>query len=174
VSFKTSATDPDTDDVAIRFDWGDGHTSSWSALVKSGTSVTDTHAYASVDTFKVRAQARDSWFSLSNWSDPHSVAILALEPIVGLEIRNLTEWAAEYYIPGYWFLELGGYAVDTTRAIVDSVAVHLKISWFADTLVWTVADSLLPGDSAYFHYGGLYGGQPTVEMVRATGERRLE
>jgi hypothetical protein len=59
-SFLSSATDADGDSVAIRFDWGDGDTSDWSSLAESGTSVSDKHRWSAVDTYEVRAQARDA------------------------------------------------------------------------------------------------------------------
>lgn len=56
--FTSSATDPDSDSVAIRFDWGDGDTSAWSTSVRSRAAVTDSHAWGESDTYLIRAQAR--------------------------------------------------------------------------------------------------------------------
>ena len=79
-SFLSSATDPDGDSVAIRFDWGDGDTSDWSSLVESGTSASDTHRWSSADTYEVRAQARDAHGASSAWSGPHAVGVVSVPP----------------------------------------------------------------------------------------------
>jgi hypothetical protein len=74
-TFSTSGTDPDGDDVAFRFDWGDGNTSRWSALLPSGSAVSDTHAWLEAGTFPVRAMARDIKGLISDWSDGHATII---------------------------------------------------------------------------------------------------
>jgi outer membrane protein assembly factor BamB len=77
LAFSSSASDPDEDSVAIRFDWGDGDTSAWSSAVIGGAVVTDSHAWSGADTYAVRAQARDSRGALSGWSNPHSLSIVS-------------------------------------------------------------------------------------------------
>ena len=73
--FSSSATDPDGDQVAIRFDWGDGQTSNWSSLVNGGTPVTMSHSWGSANTYQVKAQAKDDEGAESNWSSGHSIQI---------------------------------------------------------------------------------------------------
>ena len=75
VTFTASATDPDNDDVAIRFSWGDGNTSSWSPYVSSGQSVSMSHTYTSAGTYYVKAQAKDENGATSDWSTAHEVII---------------------------------------------------------------------------------------------------
>ena len=77
VTFTASATDPDGDSVAIRFDWGDGNTSNWSEFVPSGQSISMSHIYTSAGTYYVKAQAKDVNGALSGWSDGLEVAIIA-------------------------------------------------------------------------------------------------
>jgi hypothetical protein len=79
-SFLSSATDADGDSVAIRFDWGDGDTSDWSSLAESGTSVSDKHRWSAVDTYEVRAQARDAHGVSSAWSGPRAVSVVSVPP----------------------------------------------------------------------------------------------
>jgi len=74
-ALTASATHPQNLPVAIRFDWGDGDTSAWSAWVASGTIVSDTHTWIVADTLFVRAQARDTGNALSAWSDQHRIVI---------------------------------------------------------------------------------------------------
>ena len=75
VTFTASATDPDGDNVAIRFDWGDGNTSNWSSYVSSGQSVSMSHTYTNAGTYYVKAQARDVNGALSGWSSAHEIVI---------------------------------------------------------------------------------------------------
>jgi hypothetical protein len=75
LSFTSSATDPDGDGVAIRFDWGDGDTSDWSAVVAGGTAVTDSHSWSAAGIYSVRAQAKDAGDVLSAWSDGRQLSV---------------------------------------------------------------------------------------------------
>ena len=75
VTFTASATDPDGDNVAIRFDWGDGNISSWSSYVPSGQSVSMSHTWTSVGTYYVKAQAKDVNGITSGWSSAHKIVI---------------------------------------------------------------------------------------------------
>ena len=77
VTFTASATDPDGDNVAIRFNWGDGNISSWSGFVPSGQSVSMSHIWTSVGTYYVKAQAKDVKGALSGWSDGFKVVIIS-------------------------------------------------------------------------------------------------
>jgi len=78
--FKSSATDPAGDSVAIRFDWGNGDTSEWSSLVSSGREVVGTYAWVSLGAVAVRAQAKDGKGTLSEWSDAHGVTVVDNNP----------------------------------------------------------------------------------------------
>ena len=75
VTFTASATDPDNDDVAIRFSWGDGDTSNWSSYVSSGQSVSMSHTYTTAGTYYVKAQAKDENGAISNWSTTHEIIV---------------------------------------------------------------------------------------------------
>ena len=75
VTFTASATDPDGDNVAIRFDWGDGNTSNWSSYVSSGQSVSMSHTYTTAGTYYVKAQAKDVNGAVSGWSSAHEIVI---------------------------------------------------------------------------------------------------
>jgi len=74
-TFKAAALQPDSIMVAIRFAWGDGDTSAWSAFVASGESVSMSHAWVAPDTYAVTAQAKDTGNAPSPWSAPHSIVI---------------------------------------------------------------------------------------------------
>jgi len=71
--FGAVACDPDEDSVAVRFDWGDGDTSSWSAQVASGETAFMNHGYGVSDTYYVTCQSRDASWSLSGWMPARAV-----------------------------------------------------------------------------------------------------
>lgn len=76
-TFSSSATDPDGDNIAIRFAWGDGDTSSWSAYVPSGNAISMSHSWSAAGTYYIRAQAKDIVGATSNWSPSRSIVISA-------------------------------------------------------------------------------------------------
>jgi hypothetical protein len=93
-SFSSSATDPNGDNVAVRFDWGDGDTSDWSALMPSGDTASAGHAWADTGTFHVRAQAKNMANAVSEWS-------------AALELGIAPGWTRTY----------GGTELDDARAV---------------------------------------------------------
>ncbi len=74
-TFSSSATDPDGDSVAIRFDWDNGFISNWSNYVASGKTVSRDYSYLNSGTFYIIAQAKDIWGDTSVWSSPHTIII---------------------------------------------------------------------------------------------------
>ncbi len=97
LAFTSSATDPNGDSVAIRFDWGDGDTSDWSAWLAGGATATDSHSWSAADTYLVCAQARNAAGVSSDWSKPLAVAIVEV-----------------------WTATFGGAADDEGYAVVQS------------------------------------------------------
>jgi hypothetical protein len=75
-NFTSSAIDPNGDGIAIRFNWGDGDTSGWSAFVPSGDSVSLSHSWSSQGTYFIKAQAKNVSGLLSNWSDGYQIVII--------------------------------------------------------------------------------------------------
>jgi hypothetical protein len=108
-SFTSTATDPDNDNVAIRFDWGDGDTSDWIAPVHSGQPGGTTHAWHSAGAFTVRAQAKDTSGAMSSWSAGHQLKIIqAWSRLFGGEKASLGYSARAtadggYIITGYTY-----------------------------------------------------------------------
>ncbi len=83
-SFSATTTDPDGDQVAFQFDWGDGSQSSWSSYVNSGGSATMSHSWSGEGTYQVKVKAKDSFGAESGWSAARSITIrvilLAVDP----------------------------------------------------------------------------------------------
>ncbi len=76
-TFLSAATDPDSDQVAVRFDWGDGEKSDWTDLVTGGTTVGMSHAWDDAGTYEVTAQAKDAKGATSEWSTAATIVIIA-------------------------------------------------------------------------------------------------
>lgn len=77
-SFTATTTDPDGDQVAFRFDWGDGSESDWTSYVGSGSSVSKSHSWSSEGAYYVRVKARDTYNAESGWSSGHPITIRAV------------------------------------------------------------------------------------------------
>jgi hypothetical protein len=76
--YSSSATDPNGNQVQIRFDWdanGIHDISAWSALVPSGQTVSMPHSWETAGTYIVEAQAMDSLGAMSNWSTGLTVVV---------------------------------------------------------------------------------------------------
>ena len=58
-TFTTTASDPDGDSVAVRFDWGDSTPTYWMGWYASGETVAMAHAWQDTGTYEVHAWAQD-------------------------------------------------------------------------------------------------------------------
>jgi hypothetical protein len=76
-TFSSSATDPEADNVSIRFYWGGTDTSDWSGYVTSGSAVTASYAWSFPGTYSVKAQAMDEDSVVSAWSTGHTIDIIS-------------------------------------------------------------------------------------------------
>jgi len=73
--FTTTTTDPEGDDVAFKFDWGDGTESDWTSFVPSGSSGSASHSWSGQDTYELKVKAKDIYDAESGWSGPHEIVI---------------------------------------------------------------------------------------------------
>ena len=69
--FGAQAMDPEQDSIRFQFVWGDGDTGSWSPLVASGDTYTESHHWSSLGRYEVRARAQDVHAHTSAWSAAH-------------------------------------------------------------------------------------------------------
>ncbi|TKJ48032.1 hypothetical protein CEE34_00965 [Candidatus Aerophobetes bacterium Ae_b3a] len=74
-SFTAITTDPDGDQIAFKFDWGDGSQSGWTSFVNSGGSASLSHSWSGEGTYQVRVKAKDAYDAESGWSAAHSIII---------------------------------------------------------------------------------------------------
>ncbi len=83
-SFTATTTDPDADQVAFKFDWGDGSQSGWTSYVDSGNSASISHSWSGEGTYQVKVKAKDAYNAESGWSAARSITIrvilLAVDP----------------------------------------------------------------------------------------------
>jgi len=76
-TFTTTTTDPVGEQVSYMFDWGDGTFSDWIGPVPHQTPVQGSHAWDEDGVYEVRAKAKDINDDESDWSDPHTITIVA-------------------------------------------------------------------------------------------------
>jgi chitodextrinase len=89
-NYSSAAYDPDGDFVRLRFDWGDGLVSNWSAFVASNTSVYASHAWMNVSNHTLRVIAQDPDGENSSWSDPLMVNVSQMESEGNLPVGVFT------------------------------------------------------------------------------------
>jgi hypothetical protein len=73
--FGVSTTDPDGDDIAYEFDWGDDSPLTLSDYYPSGDSSFESHIYTLKGTYEITVRARDIEGLGSDWSSPLTVII---------------------------------------------------------------------------------------------------
>ena len=75
ITYKTSSTDEDGEQLYYMFDWGDGSVSGWLGPYGSGETVKAKHSWKEEGTYMVRVKAKDIHYSESPWSDPLPVSM---------------------------------------------------------------------------------------------------
>ena len=73
--YSSAAIDPDGDLVRLRFSWGDGSLSNWTAFVASNTSISAAHTWVNVSNYPIRVIAQDAHGLNSSWSDTLNVLV---------------------------------------------------------------------------------------------------
>jgi hypothetical protein len=73
--FSTVGGDPNGDRILLQFDWGDGDTSAWSALVPESTQITMSHSWLISGEYSVRARAQDEKGLAGEWSGIHMMVV---------------------------------------------------------------------------------------------------
>jgi len=90
LTYQTSTTDPETDQVYYLFDWGDGTTSGWFGPFNSGDPASANKKWNTEGSFPVKAIAKDENGVIGEWSDPLSVSIPKTKA-VNIPLLNLLE-----------------------------------------------------------------------------------
>lgn len=127
-TFRATATDPDDDSVAVRFDWGDSTMSEWSRWFAGGDTVTLPHVWADTGTYEVITQTRDQKLVISPWSGALTVRVALRRPPHTPDTPTGPD--------------IGGRDSSYTFAAVafhpDSIAVAIRFAWgYGDTSDWS-------------------------------------
>lgn len=80
LTFSTSTTDPEEDQIYYKFDWGNGEFSSWLGPHNSGQTIQASYHWDEKGTYEIKAKAKDVNDRESDWSEPHIVTILENMP----------------------------------------------------------------------------------------------
>jgi fimbrial isopeptide formation D2 family protein len=75
LTFSSGAVDPDSDQVYLYFDWGDGNNSGWIGPFNSGTAHNASHTWAVKGTYSIKVKAKDTHGDVSSWSDGFTIKI---------------------------------------------------------------------------------------------------
>ncbi len=67
-NFSTRTHDPDNDNLAYQFDWGNGSTSNWSNFVSSDSLFTTSNCWSDSGQYLIKARAKDIEGNISDWS----------------------------------------------------------------------------------------------------------
>jgi hypothetical protein len=127
-TFKTVASDPDGDSVAIRFDWGDSTASHWVGWFASGDTVAFTHAWSDTGNFEIRVLAQDTRLLSSDSSEGLKVLVALRQP---------PNAPIEPSGPDSGFQD-SSYEFQTSASHPDSMFVAIRFAWGdGDTSDWT-------------------------------------
>lgn len=86
-SFSTSTTDPESDQIYYKWDWGD-EIGNWDGPFDSGETVEASHYWIEEGTYEIRVKARDSNGSIdSSWSNPLEIDITG-RPKIDIDIQG--------------------------------------------------------------------------------------
>jgi hypothetical protein len=91
LTFNSSTTDIDDDEVYYLFDWGDGEFSEWIGPKNSGQEVNASHEWLSKGEFSIRVKAKDDHGILSEWSDPLTITITKTKNFQLILLNRLLE-----------------------------------------------------------------------------------
>ena len=124
-TYGVIATDPNGDNVAIRFDWGDSSISDWTDYAAGGDQVTSSHAWADTGAYQVMAQARDRKLAESDWSPALPVEVLPRPEVPAVPIGPTICFRETTYT----------FKSVTTDRFGDSVSI--RFDWGSDTSDWS-------------------------------------
>ncbi len=119
------ATDPNGDNVAVRFDWGDSTIGDWTDWSLSGGEMTSSHVWADTGTYQVMAQARDRKLATSDWSAALAVEVLPRPEVPAVPIGPTLCFKDTTYT----------FKSVTTDRFGDSVSI--RFDWGSDTSDWS-------------------------------------
>ncbi len=143
LSFSSSTTDPEDEDIQYRWNFADGTVTDWSSSVASGTTSVASHAWSTPGYYHVRVQARDVNESTSAWSEALLVTVEAQNDPPSVSGAPVGPSQLAIY-------EQGSYTVEGSDPNGDQVA--FRMSW---------------GDGSYSDWSELFDSGSSYEFSHA-------
>lgn len=149
-TFKTMVVDPDTDSIAVKFDWGNGRTPIWSTFHQSGDSIQDTITFSDTGTFSIKVKAKDINNDSSDWSNAFQFLVTTLNQPPN---KPLTPIGPSYILPNVQ------YTFKTVVSDPDNDSVSAKFEWGnSRTPTWTnfyasgdtISDTVIYSDTGIY------------------------
>ncbi len=75
--FYTDTRDAEDEDIAFKFNWGDGTESNWSEYITSGETFYMSHSYSMAGTYKIKAKSKDIHNNETDWSSDYEIIIIS-------------------------------------------------------------------------------------------------
>lgn len=75
LTYSTTSTDPNGDQIYYWFDWGDGSNSGWVGPYDSGEEASESHRWTAQGDYEIKVKAKDTSDNESPWSDPLTVSL---------------------------------------------------------------------------------------------------
>ena len=126
VSIKAKGIDPDEDSVMIKISWGDGDSTDFGQLYRSGEEVTFTHIYKTPGEYQITDEAEDEHEWEGGWSQPKSIIITS----AGAAIKGKVTYAnnANTPIKDARVILTGSGLADTVLADVNGDYIFIGIA----------------------------------------------
>ena len=88
LTYSTSTTDPEEDQIYYQFDWGNGEFSDWLGPYNSGVTIETSYIWNMVGIYEVCVKAKDINNKQSDWSEALTVTIGENQPPVEVTIQG--------------------------------------------------------------------------------------
>jgi hypothetical protein len=151
LSFSAHTTDPDDDDIAYQFEWGDDNLPLWSSYKSSGDSVTQNHIYSSTGNYEIMVKAKDIKDKESEWSPVLQVEII--------EANNIPIIPQAPSGPSSGYID-SAYSFKTSTTDPEEDSISYQFDW-GDGIYSDWSDYVPSGDSISMNHSysseGTYG-----------------
>ncbi len=167
LAYRATTTDPNGDNIAFQFDWGDGSELVWSDFIASGETLSVDKVFQDEGTYNIRVKAKDVNGAYSEYSSPLSVQIRVPTTTGCIEVKS-DSTGAEVWLDG----ENTGKVTNTILADIDGGqhTLSLRKEGFADwgTTVTVIADDTVLVEAALEVVGELAWSYPTGGAVNSS------
>ena len=164
LTYSTSTTDPEDDNILYQFDWDDGSLSTWIGPYESGESASSAHQWENPGLYNVRCRAQDTNGQISSWSQPTRLTIQYEEPT--LSLSNASGGLLRFSID----------LTNTGETSLEDILISMAFEGFCYTTDYQdIITSLEPGDTSTLQSYPLIGFGPiSITVTAATELQHLE